>query len=122
MIFIDFQHEGRAVVLCLFEPGPVPVAYSSNRSEIAFKPQLPRADCRFGSLVALKWAKEGLCTICTPWASGRVVLVPDRAELRRISGQRQKLMCWNPVRVPPRAQCFPCSEACGPLEVDNLFA
>ena len=107
MIFIDFQHEGRAVVLCLFEPGPVPVAYSSNRSEIAFKPQLPRADCRFSSLVALKWAKEGVCTMCTPWASDRVVLLPDWAELRRISGQRQKLRCWNPVRVPPRALVFP---------------
>jgi hypothetical protein len=111
VIFIDFQHEGRAVALCLFEPGPVPVAYSSDRSEIAFKPQLPRADCRFSSLVALKWAKEGVCTMCTPWASDRAVLLPGWAGLRMFSGEWRKFKAWNPVRVPPRAQCFRSSVA-----------
>ena len=53
-----------------------------------------------------KWAKMRVCTMCTPWASDRVVLVSDRAGLRRFSGEWRKFKCWNPVRVPPRAQCF----------------
>ena len=54
-----------------------------------------------------KVGKKGVCTMCTPWASDRVVLVPDCAGLRRLSGEWRKFGGWNPVRVPPRAQCFP---------------
>ena len=59
--------------------------------------------------------------MCTPWASDRIVLVPDWAGLARFSGEWRKFKGWNPVRVPPRAQCFPCSGACGPLSVHKLF-
>ena len=55
---------------------------------------------------ATKWAKMRVCTMCTPWASERVVLVTDWAGLRRFSGEWRKFKPWNPVRVPPRAQCF----------------
>ena len=51
-------------------------------------------------------AVKRVCTMCTPWASDRVVLVPDWPGLRRISGEWREVKDWNPVRVPPRAQCF----------------
>ena len=44
--------------------------------------------------------------MCTPWASDRVVLVSDWAGLRRFAGEWRIFKGWNPVRVPPRAQCF----------------
>ena len=49
--------------------------------------------------------------MCTCWASDRAVLVPDWAGLRRYSGERRKFKGGNPVRVPPRAQCFRSSGA-----------
>ena len=55
--------------------------------------------------------RKRVCTMCTPWASDRVVLVPDWAGLRRYSGEWRKFKGWNPVRVPPRAQHSPSSEA-----------
>ena len=54
----------------------------------------------------LPQGKKGVCTMCTPWASDRVVLVPDWAGLRRLAGEWREFKGWNPVRVPPRAQCF----------------
>ena len=60
---------------------------------------------------ATKWAKMRVCTMCTPWASDRVVHRSDWAGLRRFSGEWRKFKGWNPVRVPPRAQCFRRSEA-----------
>ena len=108
MMFVDFQHEGRPVVRCLFGAGPVPEAYSSYRSEIARKTQLPRPDGRLSSLVGgAEVGKKRVCTMCTPWASDRVVLVPDWAGLRRFSGEWRIFKGWNPVRVPPRARVFP---------------
>lgn len=72
MMFVDFQHEGRPLVRCLFGAGPVPEADSSCRSEIARKTQLSRSDGRLGSLVgAPKWARKRVRTMCTPWASDR---------------------------------------------------
>ena len=104
----DFQQEGRLVVRCLFGAGPVPETDSSRRSEIARKTQLPRPDGRLSSLVGgAEVGKERVCTMCTPWASDRVVLVPDWAGLRRFSGEWRKFKGWNPVRVPPRARVFP---------------
>jgi hypothetical protein len=50
--------------------------------------------------------KMRVCTMCTPWASDRVALLPDWAGVPRISGEWPKFKGWNPVRVPPRAQCF----------------
>ena len=83
MMFVDFQHEGRPAVRCLFGAGQVLEAYSSYRSEIA-----PRPGARLGSPVGArqKWAEQGVCTMCTPWASDRVVLVPDWAGLRDVFG------------------------------------
>ena len=44
--------------------------------------------------------------MCTPWASDRFVLVPDWAVLGMFPGESSVCKGWNPVRVPPRAQCF----------------
>lgn len=60
VIVIDFRHEGRPVVLCLFEAGPVPEAYSSNRSEIAFKPQLPPRTAALAACCAKVVTSEGV--------------------------------------------------------------
>jgi hypothetical protein len=73
MIVVDFQHEGRPVVQCLFGAGPVPEVYSAYWSEIA-----PRPDRRINSPVGIaEVTQKRVCTMCTPWASDRVVLVPD---------------------------------------------
>jgi hypothetical protein len=73
--------------------------------------------CRQGcgplSGCCIKLVKKRVCTMCTPWASDRVVRVPDWAGLRRFSGEWRIFKGWNPVRVPPRAQCFPCSGLVG---------
>jgi hypothetical protein len=45
--------------------------------------------------------------MCTPWASDRVVPVPDWAGLAMFAGEWRKFKGWNPVRVPPRARVFP---------------
>jgi hypothetical protein len=37
------------------------------------------------------------------------------------SGERRIFKGWNPVRAPPRAQCFRRSAARGPLSVHKLF-
>ena len=74
MMVVDFLHEGHPIVLCLFGAGPVPEAYSSYRSEIARKTLLPRPDGRLSSLVGgAEVGKMRVCTMCTPWASDRVV-------------------------------------------------
>ena len=52
--------------------------------------------------------------MCTPWASDRVVLVPDRAGFRTFGRESSVCKDWNPVRVPPRARIFP---AQGPFGV-----
>ena len=44
--------------------------------------------------------------MCTPWASDRVVLVPDWPGFRMCGRESSVFGGWNPVRVPPRAQCF----------------
>ncbi|MCB5283604.1 hypothetical protein BJQ89_03373 [Arthrobacter sp. ES1] len=49
--------------------------------------------------------------MCTPWASDLVVPVPDWAGFRMFGREPSVCNCWNPVRVPPRAQCFLRSEA-----------
>ena len=82
-MFIDFHLEGRPLTLCLFGAGPVPEAVPSYRSDIA--PTTPVPGMHLGS--ATKWAEMRVCTMCTPWASDRVVLVPDWAGLRRFSGE-----------------------------------
>ena len=41
--------------------------------------------------------------------------------IAEVSGGVADIKGWNPVRVPPRAQCFPCSGACEPLSVHKLF-
>jgi hypothetical protein len=49
--------------------------------------------------------KEGVHNVHTlGFGSGRTV--PDWAGFRRFSGEWRKFKGWNPVRVPPRAQCF----------------
>ena len=108
MMVVDFLHEGHPIVLCLFGAGPVPEAYSSYRSETVRKTQLPRPDGRLrGPIGAPKWARKRVCTMCTPWVSDRVVLVPDWAGLRMFAGEWRKFRGWNPVRVPPRVRVFP---------------
>jgi hypothetical protein len=107
-MFVDFQQEGCPVVRCTFGACPVPEARSSFFGEIA-----PRPGGRLSSVVgAVKWAKKGVCTMCTPWASDWVVLVPDWPGLAMFAGEWRKFKGWNPVRVPPRAR-FPTSEAVG---------
>ena len=112
MIFVDFQHEDRPVVRCLFGAGPFPEACFSYRSEIAPKTQLPRPDGRLGSVVGggEVGKDEGVHIVHTlGFRSGRTGAGLGR--LRRFSGKCRIFKCWNPVRVPPRAQCFPCSGA-----------
>ena len=59
--------------------------------------------------------------MCTPWASDRVVLVPDWAGLRMFGRESSVCKGWNPVRVPPRAQCFRRSGAfCVFFRVDSV--
>ena len=52
------------------------------------------------------WGRSGVWTLSTLWVSDWVGLVPDWAGFRMF--QRESSVCkgWNPVRVPPRAQCF----------------
>ena len=88
MMFVDIQHEDSPTVQHLFGAGSVPEAFPSDRCEIARKSQLPRANGHISSLVgAPKAGKERVCTMCTPWASDRVVRVPDWAGLRMFSGE-----------------------------------
>ena len=51
-----------------------------------------------------------MCTMCTPWASERAVLVPDSAGLAIFSGEWRIFKGWNAVRVPPWEQHDPSSE------------
>ena len=60
-------------------------------------------------------------TTSTLWASNWVVLEWDRAVFRMFARVSSVCRGWNAVRVPPRAQCFPCSGACQPLSVHKLF-
>ncbi|MCB5291696.1 hypothetical protein BJQ90_01123 [Arthrobacter sp. SO3] len=107
MMSINIQQEARAVVRCLFGAGPVPEAYSSYRNEIP-----PRPDGSLRSLVVgAKVGKKRVCTMCTPWASDRVVLASDWPGFRRFRRESSVCKGWSPVRVPPRAQCFSMSGA-----------
>ena len=82
MKFIYFQRKRRPVMRCFSGAGPVPEAIPSYRSDIAPKTPLPGR--HLGS--ATKWAKMRVCTMCTPWASDRAVLVPDWAGLGMFGG------------------------------------
>jgi len=46
---------------------------------------------------------EGVCTMCTPWASDWAVLRSDRG----VPGEPSVGRGWSPVRVPPRARITP---------------
>jgi hypothetical protein len=63
--------------------------------------------CSFGVAAA---RQKVVCTMCTPWASDRVLPVADRAGLGMFSREWRVFKGWSPVRVPPRAQHSPSSE------------
>ena len=112
MMFVDVRHEGCTVLRCLFGAGPVPEAYSSYRGETARRTQLPRPGGRLGSLAGgAEVGKKRVCTMCTRWASDWAVPVPDWAGFGMFGRESSVCKGWNPVRVPPRAQCFRRSEA-----------
>lgn len=62
--------------------------------------------------------KREVCTMCTPWASDRVVPGPVRAGLGMFSGEWRICKVRSPVRVPSRARVFP--QAGGPLGASSL--
>lgn len=98
----------RSAVLVRSRSGSGGLLFKSERNRV--QATTAPADCRFGSLVAPKWSPVRVCTMCTPWTSERVVPVPVWAGLRRFAGEWRIFNCWNPVRVPPRAQHIPSSE------------
>ena len=59
--------------------------------------------------------------MCTPWASDRVVLVPDWAGLAKVFGGVADIQGLEPGSSPTSGTCFPCSGACEPLSVHKLF-
>lgn len=78
MTVVDFQQEDSHVVRCLFGACPVREVDSSYRREIAPTTQLRRRYGCLGRPVGGRTgAKKGVCTMCTPWAWDRVVLLPD---------------------------------------------
>ena len=92
----------------------------ARRAHTALKHQsVVRVDLKLAQ-VNSRWQK-GVCTMCTPWSGDRFVHRPDRTGLRMFPGEGRICEGRSPVRVPPRAQCFPCSGACGPLSVHKLF-
>jgi hypothetical protein len=52
-----------------------------------------------------------MCTMCTPWPSDWAVYRPDWPGFGMFIELPSVCKGWNPVRVPPRAQCFPRPEA-----------
>ena len=84
----------------------------SNR--IKFFRQRSAAPCRCGERQfggGLWWGVWGVWTVSTLWVSDWAVPVPDWAGFRMFRREARVCKGWNPVRVPPRAQCFPCSGA-----------
>jgi hypothetical protein len=107
-MMFDFQHEICPVVRWFFGAGRLPEGGSSYQGDIARTAQLPRPDGRSAaSLGGTNLAKVRVCTMCTPWASDRVELVPDWAGSAMLAGEWRIFKGWNPVRVPPRARVFP---------------
>jgi hypothetical protein len=53
----------------------------------------------------------------TPSPSDWIVRRSDRGGFHMFLRVPSVGKAWNAVRVPPRAQCFPCSGACEPLNV-----
>ena len=87
MMIVDFQHEGSPQ--CSACSGPVRFRRPalSIGAKTSREIRLPRPDGRKGSLVGCaEVGKKGVCTMCTPWAADRVVLVPDWAGVRRFRG------------------------------------
>ena len=100
MMIVDFQHEGSPQ--CSACSGPVRFRRPalSIGAKTSREIRLPRPDGRKSSLVGCaEVGKKGVCTMCTPWAADRVILVPDWAGVRRFSGERRIFKGWNPVRV-----------------------
>ena len=85
------------------------------------KTQLLRPDVYAAWLGASEVGKERVCTLCTPWAADRVVLVPDWDGLRRFFGGVAEIQLLEPGSSPTSGTCFPCSGARGPLSVHKLF-
>ena len=83
-------------------------------------PHLVNAGC--GSLEETFGGENwGVWTVSTLWVTDWAVPVPDWPGFRMFRRESSVCKGWNPVRVPPRAQCFPCSGASGPLSVHKLF-
>jgi hypothetical protein len=70
---------------------------------------------------SLRWEKWG-CGQC-PHSRSRTGQYRCRSGPDSLCFGEKSSVCkgWNPVRVPPRAQCFLCSETCWPLKVHRLF-
>ena len=108
MMFVDFQHEGRPLVRCLFGAGPVPEACSSYWSEIA----APRPDGRLGSPVggAEVGKKEGVHNVHTlGFGSGRTGAGLGR--IAEVFGGVADIQGLEPGSSPTSGTCFPCSGA-----------
>ncbi|MCB5283600.1 hypothetical protein BJQ89_03369 [Arthrobacter sp. ES1] len=72
-----------------------------------FKTESCRALSMRGAALWEAWRGEvGVWTVSTLWVRDRAVPGSDRAGLAMFSGEWRIFRGWNPVRVPPRAQCF----------------
>ena len=68
-----------------------------------------RADSTAALLLvaASKWAKKRVCTICTPWASDRVVLVPDPGRIAEVFGGVANSQGLEPGSSPTSGTVLP---------------
>ena len=112
MMFVDFRHEGRPVVRCLFATGPVPEACLSYRSEIVPRTQLPRPDGRLRTVVGggEVGKKEGVHIVHTlGFGSGRTGAGLGR--IGEVFGRVAEIQGPEPGSSPTSGTCFPCSGA-----------
>ncbi|MET3949099.1 hypothetical protein ABIB49_003825 [Arthrobacter sp. UYCu512] len=108
MMVVDFEHESRLLVRCLFGAGPVPETHSSCRSEIAPKTQLLRPDGRLGSLVggAEVGKKEGVHNVHTlGFGSGRISAGLGR--IAEVFGRVAENQGLEPGSSPTSGTVFP---------------
>ena len=59
-----------------------------------------------GCLGEVSGGEKWVWTVSTLWVPDWVVPVPDWPGLRMFRRESSVSKGWNPVRVPPRAQCF----------------
>jgi hypothetical protein len=94
---------------------PVAAAVELLQQDQVFSWQQSAAPCQYGVRQfgdASSAENLVLWTVSTLWVMDWAVPVPDWPRFRMFRRESSVGRGWNPVRVPPRAQCFLRSEAC----------